>query len=144
DALAHSISMSETGTDEIFKTMAERGVYYIPTLAQFEAIYALKKNPFFLEELRGKVWDVILDSMTLPNSVVRARLGDAGLIAQARHSLRISTANLRRALRAGVKVAMGTDSGNAGTIHGATVPRELELMAAAGMTPMDVIVASTS
>jgi imidazolonepropionase-like amidohydrolase len=144
DVLVHSISLSETGTEEVFKLMAQRGTIYVPTLAQFEAIYALKKNPFLLEELRGKVWDVILDSVTKPNSVVRARLGMAGLVAHARRSLEISSNNLRRALKAGVKVAMGTDAGNAGTMHGAIVPRELELMAEAGMTPMDVIVAATA
>jgi imidazolonepropionase-like amidohydrolase len=144
DVLAHSISLSETGTEEVFQSMAARGSIYIPTLAQFEAIYALMERPFLLEELRGKVWDVVLDSMTMPNSVVRARLGMAGLISHARRSLDISSANLRRAVRAGVKVAMGTDSGNAGTMHGATAPRELELMVAAGMTPMDAIVSATA
>jgi imidazolonepropionase-like amidohydrolase len=48
-----------------------------------------------------------------------------------------------RAVRAGVTIAMGTDAGNAGTPHGATVLRELQLLHEAGMTPMQVLVAAT-
>jgi imidazolonepropionase-like amidohydrolase len=143
DALAHSISLSETGADEVFALMAQRGTYYIPTLATLEAIYALQHNPFALEELRGKVWDVILDSITMQNSVARARMKMPALVSHARRSLEISMANLKRAHKAGVKIAMGTDAGNAGTLHGASVPREMELMVDSGMSPMEVIVAAT-
>lgn len=52
-------------------------------------------------------------------------------------------ANLRRVHAAGIPVAMGTDAGNPLTLHGASVYREMEAMASAGMSPMDVIVAST-
>lgn len=143
DVLAHSIGMAETGTEAIFRLMAARGVAYMPTLAQIEAVYGLQADPFRLERLRGKVWDVILDSVTHANSVVRARHRMPGLVADARRNLAISMANLRRAVKAGVKIVMGTDAGNAGTFHGATVPREMELMRQAGMTPMQTIVAAT-
>ena len=38
---------------------------------------------------------------------------------------------------------MGSDAGNAGMLHGATVIREFQLMQEAGMTPMQIIVAAT-
>lgn len=144
DALAHSISMAETGTEEIFRLMAAKGTAYIPTLAQIEAVYALKHDPFLPEKLRGRVWDVILDSLSMEKSVVRARDATPGLAADARRNLEISMANLRRAVRAGVKIVLGTDSGNAGTMHGATVPREMELMNQSGMTQMQVIRSATA
>jgi imidazolonepropionase-like amidohydrolase len=52
-------------------------------------------------------------------------------------------ANLRRVRDAGIPIAMGTDAGNPLTLHGASVFREMEAMAEAGMTPMEVLVAST-
>jgi len=52
-------------------------------------------------------------------------------------------ANLRRVQEAGIPVAMGTDAGNPLTLHGASVFREMEAMAEAGLTPMQVLVAST-
>jgi imidazolonepropionase-like amidohydrolase len=38
---------------------------------------------------------------------------------------------------------MGTDAGNPLTLHGASVYREMAAMAEAGLSPMDVLVAST-
>ena len=52
-------------------------------------------------------------------------------------------ANLERVHAAGITVATGTDAGNPGTAHGASMVREMELMARAGMSPMEVVVAST-
>ncbi len=51
--------------------------------------------------------------------------------------------NARRLHEAGVTVAMGTDAGNPGTLHGPSVYREMELLSMAGMTPEEVLVAST-
>ncbi|HVT45023.1 MAG TPA: amidohydrolase family protein [Thermoanaerobaculia bacterium] len=55
----------------------------------------------------------------------------------------IGAANLLRLHRAGVVVAMGTDAGNPLTLHGPSVYAEMEAMQAAGLTPMEVLVAST-
>src|SRR5207253_5146569 len=51
--------------------------------------------------------------------------------------------NLMLLESAGVRVVAGTDAGNIGTLHGPALHRELELMAAAGLRPMDIIVSST-
>ena len=40
-------------------------------------------------------------------------------------------------------VAAGTDAGNIGTLHGPSLHREFELMAEAGLTPMQIIVDAT-
>ena len=58
-----------------------------------------------------------------------------------RRSSRPTSASFARAVAAGVKVAMGTDSGVGP--HGSNLD-ELSLMAAGGMTPSDVLVATTS
>lgn len=51
---------------------------------------------------------------------------------------------LKAAKNAGVKIAMGTDSGAPyGSVHGKCQARELELMATRGLTPMETIVAAT-
>ena len=52
-------------------------------------------------------------------------------------------ANLKRVSDAGIPVAMGTDAGNPLTLHGPSVYAEMEAMQAAGMTPMEVLVAAT-
>jgi imidazolonepropionase-like amidohydrolase len=51
--------------------------------------------------------------------------------------------NLRKVLDAGVAVVVGSDAGNIGTLHGPGIFRELDLMQAAGMTPLEVLRAAT-
>jgi len=51
--------------------------------------------------------------------------------------------NLRRVRDAGIPIAMGTDAGNPLTLHGVAVYAEMERMQADGMTPMEVVEAST-
>jgi imidazolonepropionase-like amidohydrolase len=51
--------------------------------------------------------------------------------------------NLPRVLAAGIPIVMGTDAGNPLTLHGPSVHAELEAMQAAGLTPMQVVVAAT-
>ncbi|HEX2224906.1 MAG TPA: amidohydrolase family protein [Thermoanaerobaculia bacterium] len=55
----------------------------------------------------------------------------------------IMAANLRKVAAAGIPIAMGTDAGNPLTLHGPSVYAEMEAMQAAGLTPMQVLVAST-
>jgi imidazolonepropionase-like amidohydrolase len=54
--------------------------------------------------------------------------------------IEVHTESIRRAIEAGVKVAMGTDSGVCP--HGQNA-RELGLMADCGMSPTDALVATT-
>jgi len=42
-----------------------------------------------------------------------------------------------------LQIAMGSDGGNIGTLHGASYHRELRLVAEAGLPPMDILVAAT-
>jgi imidazolonepropionase-like amidohydrolase len=50
---------------------------------------------------------------------------------------------VKRVAEAGIPIAMGTDAGNPLTLHGPSVYAEMEAMQAAGLTPMQVLVAST-
>jgi imidazolonepropionase-like amidohydrolase len=59
-------------------------------------------------------------------------------------ALEIAKANLKRLKDAGVRIAMGTDSGPVGRFQGYFEHLELEHMVAAGLTPMQVIVSATS
>ena len=56
---------------------------------------------------------------------------------------RTAAMNLKRVSEAGVTIAMGTDAGNPLTLHGPSVYGEMEAMQAAGLTPLQVLTAST-
>lgn len=51
--------------------------------------------------------------------------------------------NLKKLVDAGITVAMGTDAGNIGTVHAASVYREFELMKQAGLTSQQILQAAT-
>jgi len=92
-----------------------------------------------------------VDAETLSHIAETARLSvkDADPQTLERRRQRIATfnavgpANLKAVRDAGITIAMGTDAGNPLTLHGASVYAEMEAMQAAGMTPMEVLVAST-
>lgn len=51
--------------------------------------------------------------------------------------------NLRPVWDAGITVAMGTDAGNVGTLHGPSVFREMQLMRDAGLTMPEILLSAT-
>jgi imidazolonepropionase-like amidohydrolase len=100
--------------DEAIGMMLERGTWLVPTLVA-------------------------------PLGVLEAAEAGASIPASSLQKARELTAihreSIRRAIAAGVRVAMGTDSGVAP--HGANL-RELAEMVACGMTPQDALIATTS
>ncbi len=100
--------------DEAIQMMIDRDVYLVPTLvAPLQVIRRAEADP-----------------STMPDYAVR----------KARQVIADHQASFRRAVAAGVTVAMGTDSGVGP--HGQNA-EELALMVAGGMTPMAAIVATT-
>ena len=51
--------------------------------------------------------------------------------------------NLRRVHRAGITIALGTDAGNPGTLHGPSIYAELAAIQAAGIEPAELLVMAT-
>ncbi|WP_033289809.1 metal-dependent hydrolase family protein [Amycolatopsis jejuensis] len=93
--------------------------------------------------LRHGTW--LVPTLSAPLAVVeRAAAGASalprGAVEKAKAVLETHTESFRRAVDAGVRIAMGTDSGVG--VHGTNLA-ELELMAKAGMAPFDVLRAST-
>jgi imidazolonepropionase-like amidohydrolase len=99
--------------DEAIELMLERGTWLVPTLAAPRAV--------------------------LTAAAAGAALPDA-VVAKAREVQAAHDASVTRAVEAGVKVAMGTDSGVGP--HGDNLT-ELELMAGCGMSPDEVWRATT-
>jgi imidazolonepropionase-like amidohydrolase len=99
--------------DEAIELMVRHGTWLVPTLVAPQGVL-----------------DAVDAGAQLPPAVVE----------KARMVLDVHRAAFRKAVDAGVRIAMGTDSGV--TPHGRNL-RELELMAAGGMAPSAVLEATT-
>jgi imidazolonepropionase-like amidohydrolase len=99
--------------DEGIELMLRHGAWFVPTLVAPQGVL-----------------DAVDAGASLPPAIVD----------KARMVLDIHRAAFRKAVSAGVRIAMGTDSGV--TPHGRNL-RELELMAAGGMAPAAVLEATT-
>src|SRR5439155_901266 len=91
--------------------------------------------------------DPVTRAKVAESARVAAPEGYAGTAARgaerAAHVKEVAGPNLKRVADAGIPIAMGTDAGNPLTLHGPSVYAEMEAMQAAGLTPMQVVVAST-
>jgi len=110
ESIEHGIYIDERCIDE----MKARGTYLVPTLVA--PVWVLRHA----ERMPGAI---------LPQSVRKTK-----------EVMEDHKRNIGEAIRAGVKVAMGTDSGVG---HHGSNGEELQLMVEAGMTPMQAIVATT-
>ena len=109
----HSIEHGIYIDDEGIQMMIEKGTFLVPTLFALHAIF-----------------DLVEAGESMPPYVIE----------KAREVSGIHKENIARAFQAGVKIAMGTDSGVGP--HGNNL-RELSLMCEIGMTPMQAVVATT-
>lgn len=115
-ALRAGVATIEHGTmmdDEAIELFLETGAYYVPTILAGHTVMEIAKN-----------------TNLLPPKMAEKALLVGPMIQDA----------VRRAHKAGVKIAFGTDSGV--SRHGDNA-KEFELMVAAGMTPEETIISAT-
>jgi len=138
--LVHSVF--DAPVDDAFvAAVRDKGVLYVPTL-------------FVV-----KGYDLVLSGRFAPTAAER-RLGDPDALrsfdelkgfpefkgqgrATADKMVATGQENLKRLAAAGARIAVGTDAGNIGTLHGPSIFRELRLMVDAGLGPAQVLSAAT-
>lgn len=111
-----------------------RKAFIVPTLS---VLSSMSGNPHGATLTRDGTFTSRLDAGNR-HSLTRTPIGglpiDENVIRESIRSIRA----------AGVTLLAGTDAGNIGTAHGASVHGELELLVALGLTPVDALVAATS
>lgn len=148
DILVHSVS--DQPVDRAFtQLLLENDVIYTPTLMVGERYRETftQKLDFTVTEHRLGQKDVmasLFDLRTLPDSLVPGRFRKAMAADPTIPADSIAIRNLQTLHDAGVTVAAGTDAGNIGTPHGPALSREFELMAAAGLSPAEILQTATT
>jgi imidazolonepropionase-like amidohydrolase len=147
--LVHSVD--DAPVDAEFLGLAKKnGTIYCPTLTVVSGYLRMSEAA---AEGRAPVIDDpnrCVDAITRSRVAETAKLGssvDASRLEKRRGWIarmdEIMAENLLAVERAGISIAMGTDAGNPLTLHGVSVYAEMEAMQKAGMTPGNVLVAST-
>ena len=101
--------------EETVQLMAQRGTYLVPTMSTWDA--------------RARVGSML-------GTLTKEDLADV------EYRRENSKASFRRALKAGVKIAAGSDAGGSPARHG-FLAREIELMVESGMTPKAALESAT-
>jgi len=146
DVLVHSV-FDRPVDDEFLDLARSRHIVYIPTLAVGEGYIEAGNG-----RVDGRLYPLAcLDSASRalarsgPVRPPRGRAWWADTAASGRIERERATgqANAKRVEDAGITLAAGTDAGNPGTFPGPSIYRELQLLAEAGLSPMQVLQAAT-
>jgi imidazolonepropionase-like amidohydrolase len=143
DGFVNSVRDREVD-DALISAMKAKNVFLAPALTANEAKFIYADKPNWLgEQTMREVYPAQLAGYLLDDVNINKfkRNPEIGAL---RQQYATALKNVKKLSDAGVKIALGTNSGAADTYPGYFELRELIAMADAGMQPMDVIKAATS
>ena len=142
DFIAHSVR--DKDVDEPFIAMLKRrDVCYCPTLMREVSTFTYASTPpWFSDPLFLKHADLqAVEALKQPARQEQMKNSKSAQRYQA--ALEVANRNLKKLSDAGVKIAMGTDTGPPARFQGYFELMELEMMAKAGLTPAKVLASAT-
>lgn len=143
DVVDHGVGNADVD-DELIRLMKEKGTTYVSTMAVYEP-----RQPDFSSPMVAAVVEPAVRQGLQARAErrgARSQVGGSGAesFAEARRQRWARLQHNEAAMRAaGINLGDGTDAGETATFHGWATLHELELMVAAGLTPMEAIRAAT-
>ncbi len=136
DGLAH-LFIDKAPDPDFAAYVARHGAFVVPTMSVLESIAGLHGGADLTKDARLAPYlsrtDVSMLTQTFPRRPGAPATTYAGAVE-----------TVRALKKAGVAILAGTDAGNPGTTHGASLHGELELLVQAGLTPAEALAAATS
>ena len=142
DYIAHSVRDQKVD-EELINLLREKNVCYCPTLTRdlstfvYEEVPDFFDDPFFLKEADSTVLEQLKDPER------QERIKESQSAQTYKKALDTALVNLKILADQGVTIAFGTDSGPPARFQGYFEHLEMELMAQAGLTPMQILVSAT-
>jgi imidazolonepropionase-like amidohydrolase len=142
DFIAHSIRDKDVD-DRTIAMLKLRDVCVCPTLTRevstfvYESTPSWFSDPLFLKHADPRVVE------QLKEPARQAQMRNSRSAQRYKAALEVASRNLKKLSDAGVRIAMGTDTGPPARFQGYFELMELELMAKAGLTPRQVLAAAT-
>jgi len=134
DVIAHGIG-DRLADDELMKILREKGTTYAPTLAVYES----KPRGLWAPLLKVLLEPLAMEAILRGGRSRAAGEPDPHRVARWKNLME-NTALLRGA---GARFGLGTDAGVTGTYHGWSSLREMQLLVAGGLTPLEALTAAT-
>jgi imidazolonepropionase-like amidohydrolase len=143
DVVAHSVRDLDVDA-ELVKLMADRNVCYIPTLTREVSAFVYAQRPSFFD-------DPFFDKALFAEEVARVSSPDfqqdmreSTSANRYRYALVQAQKNLRVLAEGDVRIAFGTDAGQAARFPGYFEHMELSMMVEAGLTPEQALRSATA
>jgi imidazolonepropionase-like amidohydrolase len=142
DFIAHSIRDKDVDAD-VIATLKRRNVCVCPTLTREVSTFVYESTPpWFSDPLFLKHADPTT-VVALKEPARQQAMQNSSSAQRYKVALEEASRNLKLLSDAGVKIAMGTDTGPPARFQGYFELMELELMNKAGLTPRQVLTAAT-
>lgn len=142
DFIAHSIRDKEVD-DAVVGMLKRRNVCYCPTLTRELSTFVYESTPaWFGDPLFTKYADARTIEL-LKQPARQEQMKNSRSAQRYKVALEQASHNLKTLSDAGVPIAMGTDTGPPARFQGYFELLEMEMMAKAGLTPRQVLMAST-
>lgn len=139
DVIAHGIGNAEAD-ESLMQLMTSKGVAYAPTLAVYEPRGRDILSPLLSAVLEPSVRGRIRPELTAEGGGTTSN----GRTSESRQlRWKYLQHNVAALSKGGVLFAAGTDAGVSGTYHGWATLRELQLLVAGGLTPLQALTAAT-
>jgi imidazolonepropionase-like amidohydrolase len=142
DYIAHSVR--DLPVDRAFiDQLKARDICVCPTLMREVSTFVYESRPAFFDDpfFKRDADPATVAALEAPQYQASIRSGSGP---RYKAALEMAKANLKQLKDAGIRIAMGTDTGPVGRFQGYFEHLELEHMVQAGLTPMQVIVSATS
>jgi imidazolonepropionase-like amidohydrolase len=142
DYIAHSVRDSHVD-DEFVGLMRARDICYTPTLTREISTYIYESEPEFFSDpfFLAAVEPGVIATLREPDR--QQQMAQSVSAQQYKAALPIAMTNLKLLADAGVRIAMGTDSGPPARFQGYFEHLEMWMMQDAGLTPMQIIQSAT-
>ena len=142
DLLAHSVRDAPVDA-ALIAGMRSRNLCLVPTLMREVSTFVYESTPdFFSDPLFTRFADADLVAQ-LRDPAAQALVRKDPAAQRYKTALEVASRNVKALHDAGIRIAMGTDTGPRGRFQGYFELMELELMVKAGLTPAQALTAAT-
>ncbi len=138
------LRLQPSALDQVARTLVERGVTIVPTLALHEAFSRLTDPDLLKDPVLADVPSEVVQRSWAPADIMSRAKWTPDTLAQFKRVMPVLQRFVTLYAKLGGRVVAGTDTAQQFVVPGASLHRELELYVAGGLTPAQALKAATS